>query len=752
VKITRLELEGFRCFREKKPLLLKDGRSLCLLGENGRGKSSIADALEFWSTGDVAWTHRDGVGLSALIHLEHTTAKVEVRIDGIGVASRTLKDRKAGNLEVGSGPLAADFEAERIPMLGHRTMAQFVDKTANDKRTELLEALGLEALGAFRSGISSVKRKLVRLSKEAQERFQSADSTLQTKLNDKTLETALSELSSTAQLKTKLTNEDDLIAWKPPPMSSPLPNSPLALIEELYKAREELAESSTRFWSEAVSDHATAAERSLSALLEAGRSVLAKSDDDRCPLCLVEQDRAALLKQIEERAVQLAAADEKFRIAVAELDKHEAAVNRLVRAVDALLGANMTVDDNFTTELRDAANELGVYKASLTKARADRSALPNTPILPSSDTISKLRESVLTTPSEVGPALIELSELKGLVASLKDARQNAIEVEQKTNAATAAEKISDKTVEKAIQAALDRINEPLAKYYGLLVNQPMYGDVGLTYTQGRVGGIDFQFRWNEKKDVRPAQRVMSESELNALGLALFLARLRVEPPSWRTMVLDDVVASFDVVHRTRLLRLLVTEFADWQVILLTHDPQLSRAARTEAPNWLDEKVTAWTPQSGPSFGPGEMRARLKERLDAGEPAEELGGMARLAIEEAMERPIQKMGLKIRYDRDNVYTADEYRRALIDGLRVGKFPRADAEILKRLATDGSVSSRACHFRDHEPGVTEQDLRVLLDDLADLDRLFECQACNKKVWEVIHQGSTRCQCICGELSCA
>jgi len=116
------------------------------------------------------------------------------------------------------------------------------------------------------------------------------------------------------------------------------------------------------------------------------------------------------------------------------------------------------------------------------------------------------------------------------------------------------------------------------------------------------------------------------------------------------------------------------EAADWQVILLTHDPQLSRAARTEAPDWLDEKVTAWTPRSGPSFGPGEMRTRLKERLDAGEPAEELGGMARLAIEEALERPIQKMGLKIRYDRDNGYPADEYRRALIDGLKAGKFPR------------------------------------------------------------------------------
>lgn len=92
------------------------------------------------------------------------------------------------------------------------------------------------------------------------------------------------------------------------------------------------------------------------------------------------------------------------------------------------------------------------------------------------------------------------------------------------------------------------------------------------------------------------------------------------------------------------------------------------------------------------------------------------------------------------------------RALVDGLSDGGFPRADDEILVRLRTDGSATNRACHYSEREPGITEQDLRILLEDIEVLDQLFLCEKCEKKVWQVPRQGSERCQCECGELTCA
>ena len=228
MKLARLEFDGFRCFREKRELKLKDGRSLCLQAENGRGKTSIADALEFWSTGDVGWTHRDGVGLAALIHLDRDEAMVEVRVDGVGVASRRLRGGSADPLEAGAGPLAVDFAAERLPVLRYRTMAQFVDKSANDKRGELLEALGLEDLGAFRAGVRSVKAQLKRATKDACQQQEAAEQAFNAELGKEKLEAALTRLSARAKLDPRLSDGDDLVAWTPPTAHVLESNSPLS--------------------------------------------------------------------------------------------------------------------------------------------------------------------------------------------------------------------------------------------------------------------------------------------------------------------------------------------------------------------------------------------------------------------------------------------------------------------------------------------------------------------------------------------
>ncbi|HEY0317941.1 MAG TPA: AAA family ATPase [Solirubrobacterales bacterium] len=752
MKLTQLEIDGFRCFREKKVLAFKEGRSLCLLAENGRGKSSIADALEFWSTGDVGWTHRDGVGLGALIHLDRNDAVVEVRVDGVGVGSRNLRGRKAGPLVAGAGPLAVNFQSERLPILPHRTMAGFVNKTANDKRTELLEALGLEELSDFRRGVRSAAQKLKRLQKETIQQLLEAERAWQEELRSEALPTILEQLSRHAQLDSDLKDEADLAGWAPKSSHQQPSGNVLALAQELADADKALREAPLDLWASAVADRAAAEQRSLSVLLEAGQAVVQSSDEDRCPLCLVEQDRDQLLEQVVKRAAELAAITEKFHRAEDQIQQHQLTVNRLIRAVEGYLASghpNLSEDES---DLELSRKDLADHAKALDVARRNRSALPGAPPGIGKKILARLHRDAIAAPADIGPAMLQLSKLKGQLETMTRARALAVETNGKLDAAEAAADIADETVERAVQLALDRINEPLAAYYGLLVGQSVYSDLQLTYTEGRAGGIEFEFKWDGRHHVRPPQKIMSESELNALGLALFLARIKTDAPAWRTMVLDDVIASFDSVHQTRLVRLLNAEFGDWQVLLLTHDRQLSQTVQAEAPAWLLEKVTAWTPQEGPSFGSASMRTRLKERLDAGEPAEELGGLARQAMEEALERPVRKLGLKIRHDPNNVYSADEYRRALVDGLADGGFPRAEDSILNQLRTDGSTSNRACHFRDHEPSVSEQDLRVLLEDLEALDQLFHCDNCEKKVWQVPHKGSSRCQCQCGELSCA
>jgi AAA domain len=745
-----MTINGFRSLRAPQKIDLDDGRCLCLLADNGRGKSSIVDALEFWSTGSVEWTRRDGVGLGALVHLDADTATVEVKTDG-GVASRVLKGTTAGPLTAGQGPMVVGFEPDPIPILRNRTMAAFVDKTANDKRTELLTMLGLSKLVPFRLGLRAAARWARSELAGARNAAEIARTGWERALDGKDVAARLAELSTAAQLDDRITTEDQLLHLQPPAAASIPAATRLAQVDELASANTGLATSSVAPWNTAVADRRIAAERGLSALLDAGQRVLAAWDKDSCPLCLVEQPRSELAKRLRDRAAELADADARFATAVTHAEAREQAIVRLGRALRTVVDDDRNAEWSHLEAAHTLLAELRSEAAATKEALRTRGILTTSaPTLPT-EALNELRESALRTPGDAGPALLALSQLRGLLQARIEADEAVAQREAITSSIEKAADIGETAVRKAIDDALSGLNETLGNFYGKLVGQSPFTDVRLDYHEARAGGVEFGFVWDGREPVSPPQRVMSESQLGSLGLALFLAHLKVRPPDWRTMVLDDVVTSFDVVHRTRLVRLLVEEFSDWQVILCTHDPQLSRNVQDEAPGWKAIKVTSWSATDGPVFGESNVRGRLRERLQAGDAADELGGLARQAIEQALERPVRRLGLKIRHDPANTYSADEYRRALIDGLKQGGYAHANHSVLRRLATDGSVTNRACHFKDHDPGVTAADLEMLLDDLDELDAIFVCGKCQKRAWEV-RTSTGHCQCSCGALSCA
>ncbi len=89
---------------------------------------------------------------------------------------------------------------------------------------------------------------------------------------------------------------------------------------------------------------------------------------------------------------------------------------------------------------------------------------------------------------------------------------------------------------------------------------------------------------------------LNEARLTAIGLSLYLAALKHCVPTPqpgaisvpRLLVLDDVLIGLDLSHRLPLLALLETEFADWQVLLFTHDRawfDLARLATDPGGRW-----------------------------------------------------------------------------------------------------------------------------------------------------------------------
>jgi energy-coupling factor transporter ATP-binding protein EcfA2 len=106
---------------------------------------------------------------------------------------------------------------------------------------------------------------------------------------------------------------------------------------------------------------------------------------------------------------------------------------------------------------------------------------------------------------------------------------------------------------------------------------------GVTYTAayykrdrefaGRLLTLDVSYR---TRPLPTPQHFLNEARLSALALAIYLAgRLASTPTATATalklLVLDDVLIGLDHANRLPVLDVLKSRFADWQIVLLTHD-------------------------------------------------------------------------------------------------------------------------------------------------------------------------------------
>lgn len=94
--------------------------------------------------------------------------------------------------------------------------------------------------------------------------------------------------------------------------------------------------------------------------------------------------------------------------------------------------------------------------------------------------------------------------------------------------------------------------------------------------------------------VSEPQHFLNEARLTALALSIYLAAARIiRSGRPGVLVLDDVLMGLDLENRIPLLRLLHDEFADWQILLFTHDQtwfELARDFTSNMPSWTSKEL------------------------------------------------------------------------------------------------------------------------------------------------------------------
>jgi hypothetical protein len=273
LKFKGFTVEGLRGAPTSVELKL-DGKSLGIEAENGFGKTTLSDGVEFWSTGDIGAYHREGCVLDAVVNVDSPQAVVTAEVTGLPTLRRTLKGTTVSDLEP-AGPAALDQPVPPpVPMLRHSTMADFMRKTAGEKKKALLDLLGLARLSEFRDTLKTTCNNVKRRREEAERIEREERAALQQHVGEREAVDVAEDLRQRAGLDQAVSSLEDLLALKVD--ASQLEDGPdrIGTLDELARAAESLDEDPSPEWNVAVADQAVRTNEALSALLTSGQRVL----------------------------------------------------------------------------------------------------------------------------------------------------------------------------------------------------------------------------------------------------------------------------------------------------------------------------------------------------------------------------------------------------------------------------------------------------------------------------------------------
>src|SRR5262245_19045932 len=143
-RIQRLVMQAFRGVPDVMAVDFGKGESIAVYGDNGTGKSTIADALEWYFTGEIELLHHEG-RQHAVRHVggeRDDITSVDVVTSGSLGGTATFPDERP--------PDSLQATRRETFLLRGRTLADFINKTKTEKWKALVEILGLDAIESLR--------------------------------------------------------------------------------------------------------------------------------------------------------------------------------------------------------------------------------------------------------------------------------------------------------------------------------------------------------------------------------------------------------------------------------------------------------------------------------------------------------------------------------------------------------------------------------------------------------------------------
>ena len=732
------------------------GDSIVVYGDNGTGKSTVADALEWYFTGEIELLSHEG--------RQHAVRYVGGEVTGVTSVEVDTNGSLGGKVVFPDERNAEAFRQIRREtfLLRGRTLADFINKTKTEKWKALVEILGLDAIENLREDLQRARNELRKKFKVAEDEVRTFRRALASGPDEVTHDSVLANLQQICRMLgvdppkalDQVVDPSWLTAAVGASASVAEPSNRESLLAEIKALSAPAFERrAVEAWNNLVSSDRARLLPRASLVREAKRLVESGSiDKGRCPLCGQAVDDKSLARKIESALVDVMEASrdlERFR-------------DPLVQEADDLEVAH---ERRLSIQNRARAIELDLPSPPAIPYGAIREnieALAPVAIEPIASAVSEIRKwdraagalarkAAPSAPSTRDSQLVMLAALCQQINAWRMAEKKAARA---SRAQDLSERVFDayqKKQKEDLAELLSTISRRVAQIYSGL--HPGEDLDAVSVEPWTAKGVELAIDFYGSRQ-RPPHGVLSESHLNSLAIALFLAMAESFNEQIGFLVLDDVINSFDVEHRGRLAELLAEEFSKWQLIVLTHDQQFFEHLSRRAPSWRKLEFTSWSYASGPRTTLYETAGILRsarERLDSGD-VHGAATKSRRALEELLQEICEALWAPLPFRRGQANDKREIgelfkgvRRMLKE--RAKPFLDTIEPLLKNLEADvGATLNVAVHGSRGRTAASE--VEAALARIALLDKEWSCPQCLTRVW---HRGTPDAgRCKCGQRS--
>lgn len=612
LKATKLTVKSFRGINDEITLQL--GKITVLEGENGTGKSSFVNAIEYLFSEELSFLKNKTIDSEkSLVHKDAklNDVKIELKFNKRYVR---FESSKLENTPRFNDILKNPYVKNASFILNRKKLLQFIEGTQGDRYNALMGLCGLDKIDKIQSTLSSSKTTISKELQKISNNYKVVLSDLSSLLTDKSdsnFEDCIKILNNRLDDNGKdiideNTNIEEFV--------ENLDLSDYVIIENKIDSFNQIYENINLIdfdirLNEIIDEYEYIASdnlktsNSLLKSLSTSKDYIELTNSDLCPVCENSINPNEILTQISQK--------------IEDINKNNSSLNNWKNSVNSFI-SDLQVQINNCIKLNEIINELNELIDNI---------LPNfefNELINLKNDLNEFMEfnkvasefvdinftSLNSEITSVKKLLVdyesnqnvdEMSNIYNILFKIKELNelQSQINVLTKRNeVATKTFNVFTQSKEKFIGDMISEIKSDIKTYYEYIHGNDLISAPDIQLSGPKL--IDVYL--NSFGDVVDSRSYASEGHLDTLGICIFLA-FNKKFNDLPLIVFDDVLTTVDLPHKERIARLLVDKLDDYQFIITTHSSlwseQLKRLCNDIGVHFERHEFIDWSLIEGP---------------------------------------------------------------------------------------------------------------------------------------------------------